>query len=108
MTRSGSDRSGSSPRIAASNTARDTPSCCAAGHCCASHRSNATSARAADGIRSANAKAMARLRKKLMVLRLVVARLPHALDQRNADSRQDKEAMDDRLPHDTGFGIDAV
>ena len=44
MARSGSERSGSSPRVAASKVARATPSCCACGHIDCSHCWNAASA----------------------------------------------------------------
>src|SRR5262245_39775996 len=44
MTSSGSDKSGSIPRVAASNVARDTPSAFACGHKDCSHPSNSRSA----------------------------------------------------------------
>src|SRR5258708_5532160 len=44
MARSGSEKSGSSPRVAASNVVRDTPIACASGHSAASHCANAASA----------------------------------------------------------------
>src|SRR5262245_39633745 len=102
MTRSGSDRSGSSPRVAASNVARETPSCCACGHSDWMNVSNAGSAKATwTGTPAASSRLASARTMLLLVVRLLgggIAVLADLLHVGDADRRDDEYDVDDGLP----------
>src|SRR5262245_6149941 len=112
MARSGSDRSGSSPRTAASNVARETPRRCASGHSDCRKAANCGSADCAAGtVTSSKATiAIKRLTIDLMVTNvfLRIDRLAQPLDEGDADRRKNEQAMDDRLPHHALLGVERV